>query len=38
MCKETYEEKNPLAAGFYKIELVRPVTSGEIEEDGSRWI
>lgn len=39
MCKETYEaeEKNPLAAGFYKIELVRPVTSGEIEEDGSRW-
>lgn len=40
MCKETYEaeEKNPLAAGFYRIELVRPVTSEEIEEDGSRWI
>lgn len=40
MCKETYEaeEKNPLAAGFYRIELVRPVTSEEIEEDSSRWI
>lgn len=39
MCKETYEaeEKNPLAAGFYRIELVRPVTSEEIEEDSSRW-
>lgn len=39
MCKETYEaeEKNPLAAGSYKIELVRPVTSEEIEEDSSRW-
>jgi hypothetical protein len=38
MCKETYEaeEKNPLAAGFYRIELVRPVTSEEIEEDGSQ--
>lgn len=39
MCTETYEaeEKNPLAAGFYRIELVRPVTSEEIEKDGSRW-
>lgn len=39
MCKETYEaeEKNPLAAGFYKIELVRPVTYKEIEEDSSQW-
>ena len=39
MCKETYEaeEKNPLAAGFYRIELVRPVTSEEIEKDSSRW-
>lgn len=34
MCTETYEaeEKNPLAAGFYRIELVRPVTSEEIEK------
>lgn len=33
MCTETYEaeEKNPLAAGFYRIELVRPVTSEEID-------
>lgn len=31
------EEKNPLAAGFYRIELVRPVTSEEIEKDSSRW-
>lgn len=39
MCTETYEaeEKNPLAAGFYRIELVRPVTSEEIEKDSSRW-
>ena len=39
VCKETYEaeEKNPLAAGSYKIELVRPVTSEEIEEDSTRW-
>lgn len=39
MCKETYEaeEKNPLAAGFYKTELVRPVTCEEIEENNSRW-
>lgn len=37
MCTETYEaeEKNPLAAGFYRIELVRPVTSEEIEKDSS---
>lgn len=27
----------PLAAGFYRIELVRPVTSEEIEKDSSRW-
>lgn len=33
----TNEEKNPLAAGFYRIELVRPVTSEEIEKDSSRW-
>ena len=34
MCTETYEaeEKNPLAAGFYRIELVRPVTSEEMKK------
>lgn len=39
MCSETYdaEEKNPLAGGMYHIELVRPVTREEIEEDNSRW-
>lgn len=39
MCSETYdaEEKNPLAGGVYHIELVRPVTREEIEEDNSRW-
>lgn len=31
------EEKNPLAGGMYHIELVRPVTREEIEEDNSRW-
>lgn len=39
ICKETHEaeEKNPLAAGVYKIELVRPVTFEEIEKDNLRW-
>ncbi len=39
MCKETYEaeNKNPLAAMSYKIELVRPITSEEIEKADSRW-
>lgn len=37
MCTDEAEEKNPLAAGFYRIELVRPVTSEEIEKDSSRW-
>lgn len=37
MLKNKAEEKNPLAAGFYRIELVRPVTSEEIEKDSSRW-
>lgn len=39
VCKETYkaEEKNPLAAGVYYVELVRPITREEIEKDKSRW-
>lgn len=39
MCKETYEaeRKNPLAAGVYYVELVRPITREEIEKDKSRW-
>lgn len=39
MCKETWEaeDKNPLAAPNYKIELVRPVTQEEIDKNESRW-
>lgn len=39
MCRETFdaEEKNPLAGTFYSIELVRPVTQKEIDEDKRRW-
>lgn len=33
---KTFDD-DPLAAGFYRIELVRPVTSEEIEKDSSRW-
>ena len=37
MCKETWEaeDKNPLAAPNYKIELVRPVTQEEIDKNES---
>lgn len=31
------EDKNPLAAPNYKIELVRPVTQEEIDKNESRW-
>lgn len=39
MCKETWEaeDKNPLAAHSYKIELVRPVTQEEIDNNKYRW-
>ena len=33
----TLRKKNPLAGILYSIELVRPVTQKEIDEDKRRW-
>lgn len=33
----TLEKENPLAKCLYRIEIVRPLTKKEIEEDPSRW-
>lgn len=39
ICKETYEAEmnNCLADSKYSIDIVRPVTQEEIEEDSLRW-